>query len=170
MLQDNTVHFSFSVDSEALKAEADPKGRGGSLVTKLTRRCRIWSRPGYSGWQCSIRRTRLMGTRMSLGLCDGKVQRSHTAQEFRASIEMKTGSISAEVAGECFEAVTSAGRVHDIESDRELHRYSYGLALVEVLPIVQYEGISSNQTARWFYRKQYFKREWNSLFLRRLDE
>jgi hypothetical protein len=170
MLPDNTVHFALSVDSEALKAKADPKGRGGSLVTKLIRRCGIWSRPGYPGWECSIGRPRFMGSRMSLGLCDGKVQRSHTAQEFRASIEMKTGSISAEVAGECFKAVTSSGRVHDIESDREWHRYSYGLALVEVLPFVQYEGIGRNQTALRFYRKQYFKREWNSLFLRRLDE
>jgi hypothetical protein len=136
MLLDNTVHFALSVDREALKAEADSKGRGGALVTKLTRRCGIRSRPGYPGWQCSIRRARLMGSRMFLGLCDGKVQCGHTAQEFRASIEMKTGAISAEVAGECFEAVTSAGRVRDIESDRELQRYSYGLALVEVLPFV----------------------------------
>jgi len=73
---------------------------------------------------------------MFLGLCDGKVQRSHTAQEFRASIEVKTDAVSAEVAGDRFEAVTSAGRVCDIEPDRELQRYSYGLALVEVLLFV----------------------------------
>jgi hypothetical protein len=120
MLPDNTVHFVLSVNREALKAEADPKGRGRALVTKLTRRCRVRSRPGYPGGQCSIRRTRLMGSRMFLGLCNGKVQRSHTAQEFRASVEVKTGTVSAEVAGECFEAVVSAGRVRDIKPDWEL--------------------------------------------------
>jgi hypothetical protein len=120
MLPDHTVHFVLSVDREALKAEADQKGRGRALVTKFTRRCGVRSRPDYLGGQCSIRRTRLMGSRMSLGLCDGKVQRSRTAQEFRANVEVKTGTVSAEVAGECFEAVASAGRVRDIEPDWEL--------------------------------------------------
>ena len=168
-MPDDTVHFALSVEREALKAEADPKGRGGALVTKLTRRCGIRSRPDYPGRQCSIRHTRLMGSWMFLGLCDGKVQRSHTAQEFRASIEVKTDAVSAEVAGDRFEAVTSAGRVRDIEPDRELQRYSHSLALVEVLLFVKYERVTSNQIALWFYRKQYFKGEWNSLFLRRLD-
>jgi hypothetical protein len=169
MLPDNSVHFALSVACETMKAEADSKGRGGALVAKFTRRCRIRIRPDYPGWQCSIRRTRLMGSRMFLGLCDGKVQRSHTAQEFRASIEVKTGTVSAEVAGECFEAVTSAGRVRDIEPDRELQRYSYGFAKIEVLPLVWYEGGTSSQVVLWSYRKQYFKRERQSFFLRSLD-
>jgi hypothetical protein len=150
MLPDNTVHFALSVDREALKAEADPKGRGGALVTKLTRRCGIRSRPGYPGGQCGIRRTRLMGSRMILGLCGSKVQRSYTAEEFRASVEVKTGTVSAEVAGERFEAVASAGRVRDIEPDWELQMDSYGFAQVEVLPLVCHGGGTSSQTALWF--------------------
>jgi hypothetical protein len=137
MLPDNTVHLVLCINREALKAEADPKGRGRALATKLTRRCRVRSRPDYPGGQCSIRRTRLMRARVFLGLGDGKVQRSHSAQEFRASVEVKTGTVSAEIAGECFEAVASTGRVRDFEPDWELQMYSYCLAQVEVLPLVR---------------------------------
>jgi hypothetical protein len=48
------------------------------------------------------------------------MQRGNTIQEFRASIEVKTGTASAEVGGERFEAVISSGRTCDIEPDWEL--------------------------------------------------
>jgi hypothetical protein len=159
MLPDDTVHFALSVEREALKAEADPKGRVGALVTKFTGCCGIRSRPDHPGGKCSIRRARLMGPGMFLGLCGGEMQRSHTTQEFRAGVEVETGAVSAEVAGSCFEAVTSSGRICDIEPDWELQGHSYSLARVEVLPLGWYDGVTGSQFGLRPCRKQYFKRE-----------
>jgi hypothetical protein len=99
MLSDDTVHFARSVGCEALKAEPDPKGRVGALVTKFVGRCRVQSRPDHPSGQCSIRHARLMGPRVFLGLCGGEMQRGNSIQEFRASVEVKTGTVSAEVGG-----------------------------------------------------------------------
>ena len=99
MLSDDTVHFTLSVECEALKAEADSKGRVGTLVTKFAGRCGVRGRPDDPGRQCSVRRARLMGPGVFLGLCDGEVQRGNTTQEFRASVEVKAGSVSAKVGG-----------------------------------------------------------------------
>ena len=62
-------------------------------------RCGVRGRPDDPGRQCSVRRTRLMGSGVFLGLCDGEVQRGNTTQEFRASVEVKAGSVSAKVGG-----------------------------------------------------------------------
>ena len=99
MLSNDTVHFALSVGCEALKAEAEPKGRVGALVTKLAGRCGVRCRPDHPGGQCSVRRARLMGPGVFLALCGGEMQRGNTIQEFRVSSEVKTGTVSAEVGG-----------------------------------------------------------------------
>ena len=45
-----------------------------------------------------------------VGLCGGEVQRGNTAQELRASLEVKAGTVSAEVGDQRSEAVTPADR------------------------------------------------------------
>ncbi len=97
MLSEDTVHFALGVGCEALKAEADPKGWVGALVTKFAGRCGVRSRPDHPGWQCSIRRPGLMGPGVFLSLCGGEMQCGNSIQEFRASVEMKTGAVSTEV-------------------------------------------------------------------------
>ena len=72
-MSDDTVYFALSVWCETLKAEADPKGRVGTLVTKFAGRCGIRSAPDDPGRKCGIRRARFMGSRMGLGLCGGEV-------------------------------------------------------------------------------------------------
>jgi hypothetical protein len=99
MLSDDTVHFALRVGCKALKAEADHEGRVGALVAKFARGCRVWSRPDHPGGQCSVRRAWLMGPRVFLGLRDGEMQCGNSIQEFRASVEVKTGTVSAKVGG-----------------------------------------------------------------------
>jgi hypothetical protein len=99
MLSDDTVHFARSVGCEALKAEPDPMGRIGALVKKFIGRCRVQSRPDHPSGQCSIRLARLVGPGVFLGLCGGEMQRGNSIQEFRASVEVKTSTVSAEVGG-----------------------------------------------------------------------
>jgi len=98
------------------------------------------------------------------------MQRGNSIQEFRAGVEVETGTVSAEVAGSCFEAVTSSGRICDIEPDRELQGHAYGLTRIVILSLAWYEGVAVSLFARWFCRKQHFKGEGHSLFLRSLDQ
>ena len=72
-MSNDTVHFALSVGCEALKAEADPKGRVGALVTKFAGRCMIRSRPDDPGGECGVGRAWFMGPGVDLGLCGGKV-------------------------------------------------------------------------------------------------
>ena len=96
---DDTVHFALSVGCEALKAEADPEGRFEAWMTKFAGRCGVRSRPDHPSGECSVRRAWLMGPGMFLVLRDGEMQRGNSIQEFRASAEVNTGPVSAEVGG-----------------------------------------------------------------------
>ena len=170
MLLDDTVHFTLCVWREALKAEADSKGRVGVLVMKLAGGCGIRSRPDHPGGQCSVRRAGFMGPGVFLGLCDGEMQCGNTIQEFRASVEVKTGTVSAEVGGERFEAVTFPGRICEIKPDWELQGHPYGLTGIVIFPLAWCEGVAGSQFDLRLCRKQDFKGEGYSLFLRSLDQ
>jgi len=98
------------------------------------------------------------------------MQRGNSIQEFRASVEVKTGTVSAEVGSERFEAVTTSGGICDIEPDRELQGHAYSLTRIVILSLAWYEGVAISLFARWFCRKQHFKGEGHSLFLRSLDQ
>jgi hypothetical protein len=111
-----------------------------------------------------------MGPGVFLGLCGGEMQRGNSIQEFRASVEVKTCTVSAEVGGERVEAVTSSGGICDIEPDWELQGYAYGFAQIVILSLACYEGVADSQFDLWLCRKQYFKGEGHSLFLRSLDQ
>jgi hypothetical protein len=60
--------------------------------------------------------------------------------------------------------------VHHIEPDWELHNHSNRLARVVLFPLASYEGGGGSQFDLWPCRKQYFKGEGQSLFLRSLDQ
>lgn len=170
MLSDDTVHFALSVECEALKAETDSKGKVGALMAKFAGRCGVRSQPDHPGRQRRVRRPRLMGPGVFLCLCDGEVQCGNTTQEIRTSIEMKTGSVSAEVAGERFESITFTGRIYDFELDRELQGHPDSLARIVIFPLAWKERVDGSQFDLRLFRKQYFKGERQRLFLCRLDQ
>ena len=61
-----------------------------------------------------------MGARMMRSLCRGEVQRGEALQEFRSCIEMETDPVAAEICRERSKAVRLAGRICDIQPNREL--------------------------------------------------
>ena len=60
--------------------------------------------------------------------------------------------------------------VHHIELDWEPHDNPNRLALVEIFPLVWYEGVRGSQFDLRPCRKQYFEGERQRLFLRSLDQ
>ena len=144
-MSDDTGHFALSVGCKALKAEADQKGRVGALVTKFVWFGGVRSRPDYSCGKCDVRRARFMSPGVILGLCRAEVQRREAAQEFRASVEVKTGAVPAEVGRQPCQTVKVTGMVHDIEPDWELHDHPNCLAQVVTFPIARYKGGNSSQ-------------------------
>jgi hypothetical protein len=110
-----------------------------------------------------------MGPGVFLGLCGGEMQRGKSIQEFRASVEVKTGTVSAEVGGERFEPATFPGRICEIKSDWELQGYPYGLTGV-VIPLFDWQGGTASLFDLRLCREQDFEGEGQSLLLRSLDQ
>jgi len=100
-----------------------------------------------------------MGSGMFLGLCHGEVECGDTIQELVASVELETGSASAEVGGECFEAITISKRIRDIELDWKLHGHSYGLTQIVIFLSVWCEGAGGRRLVPRLSCKQNFKAE-----------
>ena len=96
------------------------------------------------------------------------MQCGHTVQELRASVETKAGAVSAEVGGERFDAVTFPGRICDLKPDWELQGHPYGFTGIVIFPLAWCEVAPGNQFDQRLCRKQDFKREGYSLFLRSL--
>ena len=123
MLSDDTVHFALSIGCESLKTEADSKGRGWSLGARNS-----LGAAGSGADQIIRAGSAASGAPGSwvpgcFWVCvAGEMQCGHAVQEFRASVEVKTGTVSAQVGGERFEAVTSSGRICDIEAGLEAAR------------------------------------------------
>jgi hypothetical protein len=153
MLLDDTVHFTLCVCREALKAEADSKGRAGVFVMKLAGGYGIWSRPDHPGRQCSVRRAGFMGPGVFLGLCEGEMQCGHTIQELRASVETKAGAVSAEVGGERFDKITFPGRISDLKPDWELQGHPYGFTGIVIFPLARCEVAPGSQFDQRLCRK-----------------
>lgn len=96
------------------------------------------------------------------------MQRGCPAEEFGPGLEMEAGAASAEVGGQCVETVTSAICVSDVDSGRELHGYSDGLAGTVVFLLGRLQLAGGRQDG-WLFRCQpQFKGEGQRMFLRGL--
>ena len=80
------------------------------------------------------------------------------------------GAGCAVAGGERFEAVTSSGRICDIEPDWELQGHAYGLARVVILPLAWCEEVAGSPFILRLCRKQNLKGEGQRLFLCSLDQ
>src|SRR5262245_53684101 len=137
---------------------------------ELAEGCGIWSRPNNSREQRGIRRTWFVSSRIFLGLCDSKVQGSGAVQDFRGSVEVKAGTVSADVGRECVKSVAVPCRICKIKPDGESQCHSFGLTGVVVSLFACREGSGRGSFDLRFRRKQDFKGERQSVFLCSLDQ
>jgi hypothetical protein len=111
-----------------------------------------------------------MASGVALGLCGGEVERGKATQEFRASIQVKTGTAPAEVNCQGCQAMRVTGAVHHIQSNRGRNHHSNCLALVKIFSLAWYEGIVGSPFELRPCYKQYFKGKEQSPFLDSLDQ
>ena len=83
---------------------------------------------------------------------------------------METDPVAAEVCRERSKAVCFAGRICDIQPDRELQGDPDSFAGIVVALFGCDRLIREIQRGRWFCRKQHFKGEGQCLLLSRLDQ
>src|SRR5687768_2770739 len=107
---------------------------------------------------------------MFLGLCNGEVQGGSTIQDVRGSIEVKAGTVSAEVGRECVESVTVPCQICEIKPDWKSQWHSFGLTGVVVSLFAWREGSRHGSFDLRFRRKLDFKGERQSVFLCSLDQ
>src|ERR1041384_547568 len=111
-----------------------------------------------------------MGPRVALDLCGGEVQCREATQEFRASLEVKAGTVPAEIHRQRRQMVRAVGMIHQIEHDWKCHAHSNRFAQVVLFPFAWYLGGCGSRLNLRVCCKQDLKAEWQGLIPCSLDQ